>query len=100
MKHKSVKESKFEIIKQKTQKALYYNTFIQIIDNEKAIIENCMHIIECNDIMVKLLTNNFYVEIWGQSLTINDYNTENVVVNGKISSIELLPKGKVGRNDI
>lgn len=94
LKESSNKESKLNKFQQKARKALYINTNIQIIDNDKAIIENCKHIVECNDIMVKLLTNNMYVQIWGQSLTISDYNTENVIVKGKISSIELIPKGK------
>ena len=58
MKGKSIKKNKIELIQQKAQKALYYNTFIQLIDNEKAIIENCKRIVECNDILVKLLTRN------------------------------------------
>jgi len=100
LKGKSIKKNKIELIQQKAQKALYYNTFIQLIDNEKAIIENCKRIVECNDILVKLVTRNFYIEIWGQNLTINDYNSESIVVNGKITTIELSPKGKVDVNDI
>jgi len=94
LKNKRLKESKIDKLKKKVRKAFYYNTNIQIIDNDKAIIENCKHIVECNDIMVKLLTADFYVQVWGQSLMISDFNTEYVIVYGKISSIELIPKGK------
>ncbi len=99
MKEKS-NEGKLYQIEKKVRKALYYNTTIQIIDNDKAIVENCKHIIECNDIMVKLKTADYYIEIWGQNLTVNDFNTENVVVNGKIQKLEIIPKGKADRDDL
>ena len=55
---------------------------------------------ECDDILVKLLTADFYIQIWGQLLTISDFNSEYVIVNGKVSSIEILPRGKGNRNDL
>jgi hypothetical protein len=87
-------------IQKTTRKALFLNTYIQLIDNTKAIIENCKHIVECNDILVKLLTADFDIQIWGTNLTISDYNKEFVIVNGKISSIELLPRGRSRKNDL
>ena len=99
MKEKS-NEGKLYQLEKKVRKALYYNTTIQIIDNDKAIVENCKHIIGCNDIMVKLKTADYYIEIWGQDLTVNDFNTENVVINGKISKLEIIPKGKADRDDL
>lgn len=93
------KVDKLYTLKKKARKALFFNTYIQLIDNDKAIVENCKHIVECNDIMVKLITADFDIQIWGQFLTISDYNSEFVVVNGKISSIEILPRGRSGKND-
>jgi sporulation protein YqfC len=87
-------------IQKKARKKLYFNTYIQIIDNEKAIVENCRHIAECSDVLVKLVTADFQIEIWGQSLTISDYNKENVIVNGRISSIEFIPRKRADKNAV
>lgn len=87
-------------LKKRTYNAFYYNSNIEIVGNERAIIENCKHIIECNDIMVKILTAFFIITVWGSNLSISDYNKENVIINGKISSVEIEQKGKNTKNDI
>ena len=99
MKEQPKMHDRLESIKKNARKALYLNTFIQIIDNNKAIVENCKHIVECNDILVKLLTADFEVHIWGQSLTISDYNKDYVIIRGLISSVELFQKGRAEKND-
>lgn len=98
MENKHSDKSALEKLQQKARKFMYYNTTIQIIDNERAIVENCRHIIECNDILVKLATADFQIDIWGQELTISDYNKESVIVNGRISSVELTPRRKADKN--
>lgn len=71
---------------------LYLNTIIQISDNKEVIIENCKKIIEYNDIFLKVKTRNMTVQIWGQKLQINDYNTNGIIIKGIIESIELIDK--------
>lgn len=87
-------------LKKRTYDALYYNSDIEIIGNERAIIENCKHIIECNDIMVKILSAFYIITVWGSNLSVSDYNKENVIINGKIFSVEIEQKGKNIKNDI
>lgn len=87
-------------LKERTYDAFYYNSDIEIIGNKRAIIENCKHIIECNDIMVKIHTVFFVITVWGSNLSISDYNKENVIINGKIFSVEIEQKGKNTKNDI
>ncbi len=82
-------------IQKNARKALFLNTYIQIVDNTKAIIENCKHIVECNDIYVKVVTADYNIQIWGFNLTISDYNKEFVIVKGRINSVEIFPKGEV-----
>ncbi len=89
MKFDTTKKDKIDEIKENARKLFYLNTFIQIVDNTKAIIENCKHIVECNDIMVKIQTADYEVTVWGNNLTINDYNSNYVVINGHISSVEI-----------
>ncbi len=86
-------------LKNKTYDKLYYGSDIEIIGNKQAIIENCRHIVECNDIMVKVFTYNYIVTVWGSNLSISDYNKENVIINGHISSVEIGQKGKKADND-
>jgi len=77
---------------EKGQSLLYFNTIIQITDNKEVIIENCKKIIEYNDIFLKVKTRNMTVQVWGQKLQIDDYNTEGIIVKGIIESIELINK--------
>ena len=85
-------------IQDKTRRALYLNTNILMSDNRVLEIENCKNIIEFNDIYLKIQTCNMILEIWGKNLTINDFNTDGIIVKGEISSIEFTNhKNKQGR---
>ena len=44
--------------------------------------------------MVKVQTNDFIVEVWGNGLSINGYNTENVTVNGEITTVNISRRGR------
>lgn len=86
MKEKIISKSE---IRRKVKSALYINTNIVITDNRTVLIENCKHILECNDIMIKLVTADYNIEVWGNDLVISDFNTGNVVVNGTIASVSI-----------
>ncbi len=74
--------------KKRIYKQFYYNSHIQIVGNDRIIIENCKKILECDEIMVKLQNSLFYITIWGENLCVSNYNKENIVINGEISSVE------------
>ena len=74
------------------RKKLYLNTNLLITDNNLIEIENCKKVLEYNDIYLKLLTSNMILEIWGSNLNISDYNTDGIIINGKISSIEFMKR--------
>lgn len=95
---KKLSEFKYNL-KNKTYEALYYGSNVQLIGNRQAIIENCRHIVECNDIMVKVNTYTSVVTIWGRNLSMSDFNKENIVVNGYISSVDIEQKGKKQSDD-
>lgn len=67
----------------------YYNSYISIIDNDKVVVDNCKSIIECSDIMVKVLTREYDVEIWGNGLTVTNYTNTSIEINGCISNVSL-----------
>lgn len=68
---------------------------IVITGNSYLEIEGCIRIMEYNDIYLKIKTcRGIIAEIWGQGLTVSDYNTSAVAVRGIITSVEL--HGKEG----
>ena len=70
------------------KKRLYLNTYMNLTDNTHLEIENCKKIIELNDVYVRLKTSTLILQVWGEGLSVSDYNTAGVVIDGKISSIE------------
>lgn len=72
-----------------SKKALYYNSMIHISDNRRVEIENCRKILEYNDICVRVKTTTCDVTVWGSGLYVDDFCTGGIVINGRISSIEL-----------
>ena len=55
-------------------------------------IENCKKVVEYNDIYLKILTSNMILEVWGSELSISDYNTDGIIIRGKISSVEFMKR--------
>lgn len=74
------------------RKKLYLNTNLHIMDNDYIQIENCKKVLEYNDIYLRIRTSNMILQIWGQDLNINDYNSDGIIVRGKITSIEFEKK--------
>ena len=77
----------------KVKETFCLNSHITIIDDAVAVIENCKQILECNEILAKVLTHRFEVEIWGENLKLSNFCTESVEIRGKIKSINLTAKG-------
>lgn len=76
----------------KVRELSYLSSYINIIDNNAAVIENCKQIIECNEVMAKVLTGSFEVEIWGSGLALSNYCTESVEIRGRIESVKLVSR--------
>lgn len=51
-------------------------------------IENCKKILEYNDLFIKIKTSTLTICIYGNNLSISDYNTDGIIVDGVFSSIE------------
>lgn len=77
----------------------YLNTYMALTDNTHMEIENCKKILEYNDVRVKIRTATLIVSIWGSGLSISDYNTDGIVVNGSFSSVEFEPCGQTGQTE-
>ena len=80
----NIKDSLSELRKRNA----YLDTSVYISGNHLLEIDHCRKIVEYNDVYVKVKTPTVTVSVWGSGLTISDYNTDGIVVNGKISSVE------------
>lgn len=67
---------------------LYVNTTINITDNNHIEIDNCKRIMEYNDVYIRLRTADNIISVWGKNLTVSDYNTDGIIIDGTISSLE------------
>ncbi|MBE6837653.1 MAG: hypothetical protein E7509_06680 [Ruminococcus sp.] len=74
-------------ILEKLKRGYYLSSQISILDNNQILIENCKNILECNENLVRIISNNFEIEIWGSDLFLTNYASNSVLVKGKISSI-------------
>lgn len=68
----------------------YLNTHMTLTDNTHLEIENVKKIVEYNDIYIKVKTSNMTVAVWGEKLSVSDYNVDGIVIDGVFSSIEFL----------
>ena len=75
-----------------TRELTSLSSYISITDDKTAVIENCRQIIECSEIMAKVLTSSFEIEIWGSGLTMSNFCTDAVEIKGKIESVKLVSR--------
>ena len=73
-----------------TKELTALSSYISITDDRAAVIENCKQIIECSEIMAKVLTGSF--EIWGSGLTMSNFCSDSVEIRGKIESVKLVSR--------
>lgn len=73
----------------KAKEFMCLNSYINILDNNKVIVENCKQILECNEVLAKVLTGSFQIEIWGNNLSLSNYCFECVEVCGVIETVSL-----------
>ena len=78
----------------KVKEFMSLDSHITIIDNKSVLVENCKQILECNDVLARLVTGRFIIEIWGKELFLNNYTSNTVEVRGVIESVNLVSKGK------
>ena len=86
---KSMDKTKYS---DKAREVMCLNSHITILDNTSALIENCKQIVECNEILVKILTGKYEVEVWGSELSLSNYCNSSVEVNGRIDTVNITSK--------
>lgn len=83
--------------KGKVKELMCLDSHITIHDNRAALVENCKQIIECNEVLAKIKTTNYLIEIWGKELFLNNFTNNSVEVRGTIESINLTADRKKER---
>ncbi|MGN1133818.1 MAG: YabP/YqfC family sporulation protein [Oscillospiraceae bacterium] len=71
---------------------LSISSIVTIVDNASVLVEDCKQVIECNEICAKIATTKYEIEIWGNNLTMNNYNLKSVEVLGTIATVNIMPK--------
>ena len=71
------------------KRSLYLSSCISIIDNDTVIIENCKQITESCDVVVKIVTADNILEIWGQGLSATSYSNTTIEIKGQISYVNI-----------
>lgn len=85
---------KITALKDFAQHTLYLEAHILMTDNRYIQIENCKKVLEYNDVYIKLMTSaKLIIQVWGSELTLDEYNREEVVIRGNITSIEFMKNG-------
>ncbi|MBQ4466019.1 MAG: YabP/YqfC family sporulation protein [Oscillospiraceae bacterium] len=68
---------------------MYLGGFVHLNGNREVRVENCRRVLECDEVRVRIATRELIVDIWGTGLRVFDYNDNNVLVRGKIASVQL-----------
>lgn len=76
----------------KVKDLAYLSSFVTIRNNTSVLVENCSRICECSDIMVKVSTDEYYIEIWGNMLDVSQFSQDCVDISGVIDSVKLISK--------
>ena len=76
------------------RKLSYFETCIHIHGNEQLRVENCRRILTCHEVLVRLHTRDFPVEIRGRGLRVYDYQDGSVLVAGHITGLSLGEEGR------
>ncbi len=75
----------------KMRDLFFLNSCVTILDNTSVTIENCTKILECTDVLVKLRSKRFEIEIWGTDMTVDNYSSGGVEVGGIITNVAISP---------
>ena len=68
---------------------MYLGSFVHLNGNREVRVENCRRVLEYDEVRVRIATRELIVNIWGTGLRVFDYNDNNVLVRGKIASVQL-----------
>lgn len=80
----------FENLKNK----FYLNSQITVFDNSKILVENCKNVLEVNENLVRVVSCNYEIEIWGTGLFTTNFSSKAVMIKGKIQNVSINERRK------
>ena len=84
----------FERFAELAREKLCLETNIHISGRNELIIDGCRRIEECNEVYMRLLSGDIFVNIHGCGLRAYDFRTGGLVVRGCIEKIEFEERSK------
>ena len=63
--------------------------YITISSDRSVLIESCTNILECNEILVRVRTSQFNIEVSGFDLKLDSYTNSSIEVSGIITGLAL-----------
>ena len=76
------------------KKAIYLDSSVTIRACTEVRIENCIRVLECDEILIRIRTSDCDVSLWGENLIMECYNENIITVHGKIKSLDFEAKKK------
>ena len=65
-------------------------THLEINGNNEVIVEGCKSIVEYDENIIKISTKKMFIQFLGRNLRIKCLNTDSLVIQGFITSIEFM----------
>ena len=63
---------------------------MEVLSNREVIIEGCKNIIEYDDTLIRIAVKNMEIKFFGEKLNLCCLNTDNVIIEGKLQTIEFV----------
>ena len=76
-------------VKENIMNAAGAYSYITITSDSRVMIEGCTQIIECSEVLARIVTRQFIVEVWGSDLRMNCFSNSSAEVEGRITSVSL-----------
>ena len=64
-------------------------SYMTVTSDKSVLVEGCTQISECNEILVRVRTREFFIEVWGSGLKLTNYSNSSVEIKGTVTSIGL-----------
>ncbi len=80
--------------KEKIRKMFFLRTRITMDSGGFLCVDSCRKIMEVSDVYIKMRTADRFVEIWGSDLSLCCTSADSIIIEGRVSGIELTPAGK------
>ena len=65
-------------------------TQLTVLSNQEAVLEGCKGILEYDDTVIRVSGRKMEIKFTGEGLTLNCLTSENIVISGKIWSVEFI----------